>query len=336
MPITAPRVLFPATRTVTIEEIEIPDPGPNEVRVRTTKTLISAGSERNVFEIERTEPRVPGYLSTAVVEAVGPGVSGWAPGDRVMTSIGHQGAGLIKLDGSETSRSGGLTRIPDAVSDADSTFVGLGTVGLHAMRRAGTQVGDSVAVFGQGVVGQMITQVARAAGAYPVIAVDIMDERLEKSAISGASDTVNSSTADPVQAILDVTEGEGARVVFMVTRTPIILPDCMRAAAPGGTVSMSGSPPGTVEIGLQEELLRKELSIIGTHTGLYPSEPYHMFHWTYENNRKCLLGLMERGDIKVDHLITHQVPYTEIPVMYEMITQGPQGWLGIVLEWPEA
>ena len=249
MPTTTPQVVFLEGGAVAIEDIQIPDPTPNQILVHSTRSLISAGTELNILELSATERRDPGYALVGRVAEVGSDVHGYAAGDRVLTCLPHQGAGLITIDPDLPDVPAYAGHIPDDVSDDDASFVVLGDVALHGVRRARPGLGDSVAVFGQGGLGQMVTQFARMAGAYPVVAVDLLDERLELARWSGATHTVNAQREDAVAAVQDLTGG-GARVVFMVTRTPRILPDCMRAAAAGGTVSMTGSPPGTVEIGL--------------------------------------------------------------------------------------
>lgn len=335
MPTTKPQVVFLEGGAVAIEDVQIPDPAPNQILVHSTRSLISAGTELNILELSATERRDPGYALVGQVAEVGREVKGYAVGDRVLTCLPHQGAGLITIDPDLDDVPAYAGHIPDDVSDEDASFVVLGDVALHGVRRARPGLGDSVAVFGQGGLGQMVTQFARMAGAYPVIAVDLLDERLELARWSGATHTVNAQREDAVAAVQDLTGG-GARVVFMVTRTPKILPDCMRAAAPGGTVSMTGSPPGTVEIGLQVELLRKELSIIGTYQSMYPREPYHMFQWTRAANRQYILDSIARGEFRVDRLISHREPYTRAADLYAMIRRGPAGWLSIVLEWDDA
>jgi threonine dehydrogenase-like Zn-dependent dehydrogenase len=271
-----------------------------------------------------------------VVEATGSAVEGYQPGDRVVTALGHQAAGLLTTDPAAEDFESYAGRIPDGVSDEQATFVPLADVAVHGLRRAGPQLGDSVAVFGQGVVGQLVTQFARLAGAHPVIAVDLVDERLELARIGGATHTVNAGREDAVEAVVRLTGGDGARVVFMVTRTPKILPDCLRAAAPGGTVALTGSPPGEVTIGLQVELLRKELNLIGTYQAGYPREPFHQFQWTRAGNRTYALELLQRHELRVDHLITHRVPCAEVGRAYEMIARGPEGWLAVILDWTDA
>jgi len=334
IPLTVPRVVFPSRQQVVVDTVEIPDAKPNQIRARATRTLVSAGTERNVFERAGPQPRQPGYSWVGVVDQVGADVAGYRPG-ALVTQQRHQGAVLITIDSGVGDSEGYAGRIPASVSDELATFAVLGDVALHGVRRAGPSLGDAVAVFGQGVVGQLVTQFARLAGGYPVIAVDLDDDRLAKARLSGATHTVNAARANAAEAIRALTDGEGARMVFMVTRTPRILPECLLAAAPGGTVCLTGSPPGTVEIRLQEELLRKELRIIGTHQARYPRTPYHMFAWTRAANRAYILGLLERGELRLEHLISHRVSYRQAPEMYRMIEAGPAGWLAIVLDWTE-
>ncbi|MDE2769539.1 MAG: zinc-binding dehydrogenase [Chloroflexota bacterium] len=335
MPTTTQQVVFLEGGAVAIEDVEIPDPASNQILIRSTRSLISAGTELNILELSATGRGEPGYSMVGEVAQVGRNVEGYAEGDRVLTYLKHQGAGLITIDPDLPDEPTYAGHIPDDVSDEDASFVVLGDVALHGVRRAGPGLGDSVAVFGQGGLGQMVTQFARMAGAYPVIAIDLLDERLALARWSGATHTVNAQREDAVAAVQDITGG-GARVVFMVTRTPKILPDCMRAAAAGGTISMTGSPPGTVEIGLQVELLRKELSIIGTYQSMYPREPYHMFQWTRAANRQYILDALARGEFRVDRLISHREPYTKAADLYAMIERGPAGWLSIILQWDQA
>ncbi len=338
--VDVPRVAFEGSGRVAFDVITVPDPWPNQIRVRTTQSLISAGSERNSFESTSAERRLPGYSSVGVVDAVGRQVSGYREGDRVYATSPHQGAHLVEVDTPrvvDRKEHYPPPKIPDTVTDVQATFLSLADVALHGVRRGRPYIGDSVAVFGQGVVGQLVTQFAHMVNPYPLIGIDLEDERLELARRSGATHTVNASREDAVDRVIELTGGEGARVVFMVTRTPAILPDCMRATAAGGTVTLTGSPPGAVEIRLQEELLRKELTITGTYeTRLYPLTAYHMQRWTRPANRAYICELMGRGGLVVDHLVSHHVPYTEAQEMYAMISRGPAGWTGIVLDWTDA
>jgi threonine dehydrogenase-like Zn-dependent dehydrogenase len=107
----------------------------------------------------------------------------------------------------------------------------------------------------------------------------------------------------------------------------------MRAAAMGGRVLFVGSAMGTVEIDAFTELQLKELSIIGCFQPAAPLSPHHTFPWTQRRNRQTFLGLLGEGRLRLDHLITHTVPFTEAPQIYAMVRQGGTGWLGLVFTW---
>ena len=170
------------------------------------------------------------------MQAIGPGVEGFELGDRVFASGRHASHLLSQL---EDEDDGGMRkrvqRIEFDVTDEQACFSRLGDVALHSIRRAELQPDESVAIFGQGVVGQLIAAFARISGAYPIIAVDLDDGRLELSKISGATHTVNASKENAVEAVESITGG-GAECVFHANREAQVLADCVDAAGFGGKV----------------------------------------------------------------------------------------------------
>ena len=331
MPAIVPQIVFEPNGDVSIDGLRLPKPSTSQVLVRSRKTQVSAGTERNTLELQREKSEPTGYTSVGVIEEIGSGVEGYTVGDRVVTITPHQGAALVDID-QLTNMDGYLGVIPDDVSDSQATFAVLGDVALHGVRRAQPYLGESVAVFGQGLVGQLTTSFAALAGADPVIAVDVLDERLEMARVSGATATVNARETDAIGAVHDLTIG-GARVVFMAARDPSVMSSSLKSAAKGGTVCLTGSPPGTVELNLQEEILRHELNLIGNYQKDYPVTPYHRFQWTRSANRSYILNMIAKGRLKVDHLISHDVSYTRASEIYSMISKGPEGWLGVLFDW---
>jgi len=106
----------------------------------------------------------------------------------------------------------------------------------------------------------------------------------------------------------------------------------METAADHGTVVLSGSAPGTAEIGLQVELLRRELTIVGNYeTGLLEPHPY--WRWTRRRNRRATFRLIASGQLKVDHLLTHIVSPARAQEMYRMIAAGGSDWLTVTFAW---
>ncbi|MBI3941765.1 MAG: zinc-binding dehydrogenase, partial [Chloroflexi bacterium] len=247
---------------VEIEEFNLPEPGPHQFLVRVTRSQISAGTEMNFVrhgarayssrpELNIGSPvagRPLGYMTVGVVEMVGPGVTGYAPGDRVLTSGNHGSHWLVDLK--DTGPSNWYAeKLDDAIPDEQAGFAILGDVALHGVRRAGLQIDESVAVFGAGIVGQITIQLARLSGAYLIIAVDLYPSRLEKARENGATHLVNANE-NPVAAIREITGGAGAETVFHCAAVPRILQTTMEAAADRGKVVLTGSAPGTAEIGL--------------------------------------------------------------------------------------
>jgi L-iditol 2-dehydrogenase len=263
-------------------------------------------------------------------------VDGFAVGDRVLSMGRHQSRVLIDL---APDRPGGpeyVEQVPEGLSLDHAAFAILGSVAVHGVRRARLQLGQSVAVFGQGIVGQFIVQLARAAGCRPVIAVDVVGQRLEESRVGGADAVVDASREEVEEGIRRATGGAGAEAVFDATRTPTTLPVMMKVAAMGGRVLVVGSAMGTVEIDAFAELQLKELSIVGCFQPAAPTEPHHFLPWTQRRNRQVFMRMALDGAVKVEHLITHRVPYRRAAEVFEMVERGGADWLGIVFTWDEA
>lgn len=320
---------------VELETFDAPTVSANQVLVRNTHTHVSAGSESNFLRFGPTSYGLPdgmpraniGYMAVGRIIAVGRDVQGYSVGDRVSTSTPHASHSLVEI-----TPTAPIDRVPDQVSDEAAGFVALGDVALHAVRRAALQIDQSVAIFGLGIVGQLVLQLARTSGAHPLIAIDLIDERLELAKKSGATHTINAAREDVVQRLKAITNGTGAEVVFHCAQAANILQTAMECAADRGTVVLTGSPPGTATIRLKEELLRKELTLTGTYeSGL--TQPHVYWRWTRQRNRQTCLRLMATGQLQLGHLLTHVVAADQAPKLYDMVLGGSVGWLGIVFKW---
>ncbi|MEP7199228.1 MAG: zinc-binding dehydrogenase, partial [Chloroflexota bacterium] len=312
-------------------------PAANQLLVRVARSQVSAGSEMNFLRHGAAGYGLPpgspsrmaiGYMTVGRIAAIGDGVTGYTVGERVVTGGTHASHHLVDLSNPNAP----IERVPDNVSDDVAGFAALGDVALHGVRRASLQIDESVAVFGMGIVGQLTLQLARLSGAHPLIAVDLFDSRLDKAKQSGATHIVNASRDDPVQAIRAITHGVGAETVFHCTQVANILQSLLESAAERATIVLTGSPPGTATIGLQAELLRRELTIVGNYeVGL--TQPHGYWPWTRGRNRRACLRLMSEGRLQLDHLITHVVPHTDAQEIFEMMLRGGEDWLGVVFKW---
>lgn len=355
------RLILNPDGRVGIEAMEVPDPGPGQVLVRVARSQVSAGSEMN--GVKRRRQASPeerrtfkagglGYTTVGRVEVVGQGVADFEPGDRVLCYGNHgshvtvtpgEAAGPIPIP--QTNLIDKVTH--DGLSDAEVCFAVLGDVALHGVRRAKIAIGESVAVHGLGTIGLLAVQLVRWSGAYPIIGVDIVDERLELAKELGASHVVNAAREDPVAAIHRLTQlpwqwqgwlpsvvpGSGAEVQLQYSSNIQIYDTMLKAAADRGRLAMIGAAQGTVEIGAHE-LLRRELTVVGSYqTGQQNPHPY--WPWTRPRNRHVILGMIARGQLKVQPLISHEVHHREAPAMYDMMAQGTAGWMSVIFDWEE-
>jgi 2-desacetyl-2-hydroxyethyl bacteriochlorophyllide A dehydrogenase len=306
------------------------------VLVRSEVSLISAGTElTTLLGGHGTEryPAVPGYSNVGVVEAVGPGVADPRPGERVLTMGRHASHCLVDLAPDRPGERQYLQPVPEGVSPEAASFAVLGSVAMHGVRKAEPQLGQSAAVIGQGVVGQLIAQLVRLAGCSPVVGIDVFPQRLEMARRSGTPLVVNAAEVDAEAAVKAATGGLGVDLGFDATRSTDTLPLLMKMAALSGKVVVVGSIPGTAEIALFDPLQTKELTIIGAWQPRSPLAGHAYFPWTQSRNRLAFLELLRDGAVRVDHLITHRPEPEQAPEVYAMIRAGGADWLGIVFRW---
>ncbi len=177
-------VVWPESgRAITIGR-DVPRPGPGQVLVRTIASTVSPGTERAFFLRMRNTtasfPSFPGYSMAGEVVAAGKELA-LEPGDIVAAAASH--ASLAVLDGDQ------VYPVPDGVTAELASFVELGVIAINALEQAGVRPGEAVVVLGHGVIGQLLVQLAAAAGAEPVISVARSDRRLS-SALTEAAERV--------------------------------------------------------------------------------------------------------------------------------------------------
>ena len=324
---------------VEVQTFDVDEPGPGEVLVRVNRSQVSGGTEKTGLlprDDGSASRRTLGYIMAGRVLAAGPGMEEYRSGERVL-AFGHHSSHWI------TGRPGDIRsdtviaihRIEHDITDEQAAFATLGDVAMHGVRRAELQVDESVAIFGQGVVGQMATAICRISGAYPVVAVDMDADRLALAKQSGATHTVDASKEDAAEAVHSITNG-GANCTIHATRTAQTLLDCMRAASDRGKVVVIGLPPDTVEMNLVQELMNKELQIRGSNEALGLEDDLHPYwRWTRRRNRDTVMRMIASGELKVDHLISHVAKPEQANELYQKILAGPTGWMAVFLDWED-
>jgi S-(hydroxymethyl)mycothiol dehydrogenase len=273
---------------VRVETVLVPDPGPGEALVRVQACGV-CHTDLHYREggINDNFPFLLGHEAAGIVESVGDGVDDLAAGDFVILNwravcgqcraclrgrpwycfnTFNASQPMTLKDGTALSpalgigafaektlvHAGQCTKVNPAVRPEVAGLLGCGVMaGLGAVLNTG-QVGrgDSVAVIGCGGVGCAAIAGARLAGARRIIAVDIDDRKLKTALELGATDTVNSRETDPVEAIRELTDGNGADVVIEAIGRPETYEQAFYARDLAGTVVLVGVPTPDMRLDL--------------------------------------------------------------------------------------
>lgn len=355
---------------VALSEIPSPALTPAGVRIRTTASVISSGTERMLMEfgkagwlgkarqhpervrlvIEKmktdgvaatiesvrsklSQPIPLGYSSAGVVLEAGSQVTEFRPGDRVVSNGAHAE--------SAAQPKNLCARIPDAVSDEAAAFTVLGAIALEGIRLAQPTLGESVAVSGLGLIGLLAVQLLRANGCR-VLALDFLKNRLELAERFGAETVDLASGADPVRAAERFTQGRGIDAVLITAASKSSEPVHQAAA-------MSRKRGRIVLVGVaglelsRDDFYKKELSFQvscsygpGRYDAAYERSgqdyPLPYVRWTAQRNFEAVLDLLAAGRLKVEPLITHRFPFEHAGSAYDLI-DSREPHLAIVLEY---
>jgi threonine dehydrogenase-like Zn-dependent dehydrogenase len=254
-------------------------------------------------------------------------VTGFREGDRVL-SHGHHAAWVCAPAASATV-------LPEAVSDEMAAFGVLGQTTLNGVRLAHLALGETVVIVGLGLLGQLASQYARLSGAFPLLAVDLADGRLALAARLGADHTLNPARTDVVQAVHNLTDGRLAEVVFEVTGSPGVVPLTLKLAARLGRVILLDSSRGPTTVDFHDDVHTRGLRLIGAHTTTAPAyeTPYHP--WTPARNTALFLQLVMAGRLQIEPLISHRVPWSQAPAVFQMLSEDRTQAMGVILQWDE-
>ena len=323
------RVVFPQKNEIEIEEFVLEEPQPDQVLIKTASTLISAGTElaflRALPNTSGVYPMYPGYSNAGIVLSTGENVSKVKAGDRVVSRRNHATHVLAAQNA--------VWRIPDGISFDEAAFFALGTIALQGVRKAKVELGDSVVVLGQGLVGSLALQLAKLSGGLPVIGVDLYDYRLKIASNLGADYVINPSETDLEKEVLEITRGKGASVVFEATGMPEVIPTALRLVGDYGRVIILGSPRGESQVNFYSEVHKKGVVVIGAHESRRPK--YESFHgwWTQEDDTNLVLELLRRKRLLVKDLITLKMSFQNAREAYEKLMKSKERIMGIILTY---
>ncbi len=334
-------------RKLEVTDFPEPEVGAGEVRIAVRACGI-CGSDIHGYDGStgrRIPPLVMGHEAAGVVVETGPGVETLGVGDRVTfdstvwcgeCAYCREGAinlcdrrQVLGVSCGDYRRHGAFAeyvvvperivyRLPDGLPFHHAALIEAVSVAVHAVERTPVRLGDTAVLVGSGMIGLLVLQALKLAGAATVIAIDRDEAKLGLARELGATDVIRASTPEEVGAAVgELTGGRGADLAVEAVGIEATVGAAVASVRKGGHVTLVGNLAPQIEFPLQAVVTR-ELTIAGScaSRGEYP---------------RCL-ELVASGAIRVEPLITARAPLEEGPSWFERLYGGESGAMKVVLE----
>ncbi len=339
-------------RHITIETLADPPLAPHEVRVATLYSGISAGTELAAFR--GTSPHLAkrwdarqrlfrpdrpagsayplrnlGYEEVGRVVELGSSVDDLVEGELVYGSWGHRSHHVMD------AAAAAARRLPDGLEPRLGIFSHIGAVALNGVHDARIRIGETVAVYGLGVPGQIVAQLARRSGAR-VLGVDPIASRRALAASLRAIDVgLDPSAGSPAEAIKDLTEGRGADVSLEVSGVTTALHEAIRGSAYAAKVVAMGFYQGEArQLALGDEFHHNRVTVVSSQvSGVDPELSYR---WDKARLAASAMALQADGTLDLGPLVTHDLPFADAAAAFDLLDRTPAEALQVVLRFPEA
>lgn len=285
-------------------------------------------------------PQPLGYSAAGTVLEVGNVASGFEVGQRVAVA----GAGFANHAEVCAVPANLAAAVPETVDPADACFATVGAIALQGIRQAGLSPGETVAVIGLGLVGQLTARLLHAYG-HPVIGIDLSPDALRRARELPLAGGWTPGEAGLEAGVADVTQSRGvdAVIVSAATRSSDPLDLATRLLRDRGRVVVVGDVGMTLR---RAPLYDKEIEVRLSRSygpGRYDRSyeeyghdyPIGYVRWTEQRNLAEVVRLLAAGRLPVADLVTHRFPVTEAPEAYGVLADPATPSLAILLTYPE-
>lgn len=330
------------------------EPGPNDAVVKTTAALVCTSDTHTVKgAIGPRENLTLGHEAVGVVESVGSEVKTFQQGERVAVNAitpcfrcenclrGYTSQCTEMLGGWKFANvkdgvfaeyfhvndaEANLARIPDSVPDEKAVYAcDMMSTGFAGAENADIPMGGTVAVFAQGPVGLMATVGARLRGAGLVIAIETVPRRKELARHFGADEVVDFRERDAVEAVLELTGGEGVDSSIEALGSQITFEMCVKVTRPGGTISNVGYHGEGEYVKIPREAWGVGMSDKTIRTALCPGGKVRM---------RRLFRLLEAGCVDPTPLTTHTFDFGQIDRAFQMMDRKEDDVIKPLIRFP--
>ena len=318
------------------------EPEENQVLIR-VKRIGVCGSDIHVYHGKHpytSYPIVQGHEVAGIVAEVGPNVTGFNPGD-IVTFTPQVTCGTcypcthgmyhlcesLKVMGFQTDGAAQeyfavdaekVVRVPESVSLDEAAMIEPAAVAVHAIERANDVEGKRVVVLGAGTIGNLVSQVAKAAGATAVLITDIVDYKLDKAKACGSDFTVNTSVEPLGPAIERAFGADGADVILECVGAQETINQAINTARKGSTVIMVGVA-GTITVTNFGFIQDHELNVLGTL--MYQKQHFEQ-----------AVALVAANKMHLKEMITHRFPFSDYLAAYHAIEESGGRYLKVMID----
>lgn len=344
-------LVFTEPKTVGFESFEDQPLRSHEVRLRTLYSGISAGTEltayrasnpyiskqwdaKNRLFLTSEAPSQPyplsgwGYEEVGEVIEVHPDITTLKVGDIVYGTWGHRTHHILQEDYASK-------RIkPQGLDPILAIYSHIGPIALNGILDANIHVGETVAVFGLGVLGQVIVQLAKLNGAR-VFGVDLIEKRMDLAKELGAIECAfNPRDGSPAQKIKELTNGRGADVTIEVSGSDKALHEAVRATAYSARVVALGFFQGEAQaLRLGEEFHHNRISLVCSQ--ISNVDPTLSYRWDRIRLIHTIMDLQVRGFLNLRPVITHVIPFQQAAQGFQILDETPDQALQVVLDFSQ-
>ena len=334
--INNPTVVFTDKMKVELIDKGIPEINAEQMLVKTESSQISIGTELSILIKDNVEkgsgwdtygnyPFSAGYTNIGVVESVGNDVDKSMIGKRVASYGLHSKFNALKSDA--------VHIVPDGIETDDALFFVLSEIAMNGLHKSKFMWGDSVVVYGAGVIGQLTAQYLSLAGAFPVFVADVSDYRLSKLPERTNLIPINTSKENIEELILTHNYGRKVDMVFEVTGVAALIPEEVKLVRRMGKLIVVSSPRGSTSFDFHDLCNAPSLKIIGVHNFSHPLHPEEDNQWTKARDIEMFFAFIKNKSVELRQLITHKVPYTEAIDTYRMLIEDRTQALAIHFTW---
>ncbi|HSH38699.1 MAG TPA: zinc-binding alcohol dehydrogenase [Chthoniobacterales bacterium] len=277
---------------------------------------------------------MPGYSAVGRIVRVGEGVEAYAPNDRVIWAGRHESHTIMNVGNTTNGVAAPIWRISETVQTPVAACAVLARFPLTALARSSQILGQSVAVFGLGLIGQITLRLFSSAGAYPLIGIEPQVHRRHIAESTAGVTTVDPTTGDLRPTLRAINNGALPDIVVDATGVPDVVRTAMSIVTDGGHVIMVGSPRGIAgDVDFYWDLHGRSIALIGAHGSAIGDLPREKFPFVRDRAFRLIVHLLETGKLRIDDLISHHVNADQAPMMYDGLHHHGDEFLGVTLHW---